>query len=82
MVEEMPQPHINAPKAMVLAVIIGSSSSFVFLIALLFCIKNVEDVISSSAGALLGAINQATGESSLLCQARTTTGWSIAESVS
>ena len=64
MVEEMPQPHINAPKAMVLAVIIGSSSSFVFLIA------------------LLGAINQATGESSLLCQARTTTGWSIAESVS
>ncbi|KII95549.1 hypothetical protein PLICRDRAFT_170188 [Plicaturopsis crispa FD-325 SS-3] len=61
MVEEMPQPHINAPKAMVLAVIIGSVSSFIFLIILLFCITAVEDVISSSAGALLAAIYQATG---------------------
>ncbi|KAK4701505.1 choline transport protein, partial [Phenoliferia sp. Uapishka_3] len=61
MVGEMPSPHINAPKAMVLAVLIGSSSSFVFLVVLLFCITDVDGVISSSAGALLGAIYQATG---------------------
>lgn len=62
MVEEMPNPSVNAPKAMVLAVIIGSSSSFVFLICLLFCIKDVDAVISGSSGALLGAMYQATGE--------------------
>jgi choline transport protein len=60
MVEEMPKPHINAPRAMVLAVIIGASSSFVFLIIILFCIKNVDTVISSPAGALIEAIYQGT----------------------
>lgn len=44
--------------------VIGSSSSFVFLVVLLFCITNVNGVIESSAGALLGAIYQATGSSS------------------
>ncbi|KAM0755145.1 amino acid transporter [Meredithblackwellia eburnea MCA 4105] len=61
MVEEMPRPHINAPRAMVLAVLIGSSTSFIFLMVILFCIKDVDDVITSSAGALLAAIYQGTG---------------------
>lgn len=58
MVEEMPRPHINAPRAMVAAVVIGASSSFVFLICLLFCITDVEVVNTSASGALLAAISQ------------------------
>ncbi|WVF68676.1 hypothetical protein IAT40_003448 [Kwoniella sp. CBS 6097] len=61
MVEEMPNPHLNAPKTMILAVCIGASSSFVFLICLLFGIKDVDMVNSSSAGALLESMYQATG---------------------
>jgi amino acid transporter len=61
MVEEMPRPHINAPRVMVAAVCIGASSSFIFLICLLFSIKDVESVNSSSAGALLESMYQATG---------------------
>jgi len=60
MVEEMPNPHRNAPFAMVLAVIIGSVSSFIFLICLLFTITDVDTLLESSAGALIGAIYQAT----------------------
>ncbi|WWD20084.1 hypothetical protein CI109_104558 [Kwoniella shandongensis] len=61
MVEEMPNPHINAPKTMIFAVLIGASSSFVFLICLLFSIKSVDLVNTSSAGPLLESMYQATG---------------------
>ncbi|WVQ79456.1 hypothetical protein IAT38_001555 [Cryptococcus sp. DSM 104549] len=61
MVEEMPNPHINAPKTMILAVCIGASSSFIFLICLLFGIKDVDSVNTSAAGALLESMYQATG---------------------
>jgi amino acid transporter len=60
MVEEMPNPHINAPRVMILAVCIGASSSFIFLVCLLFCISDVDLVNSSSAGPLLEAMYQAT----------------------
>jgi choline transport protein len=60
MVEEMPNPHLNAPKTMVAAVLIGASSSFVFLICLLFSMQDVDLVNSSSAGALLESMYQAT----------------------
>jgi amino acid transporter len=60
MVEEMPMPHINAPRVMILAVCIGASSSFIFLVCLLFCITDVDLVNSSSAGPLLEAMYQAT----------------------
>lgn len=60
MVEEMPNPHINAPKTMVAAVLIGASSSFVFLICLLFSMQDIDLVNSSSAGALLESMYQAT----------------------
>ncbi|ELU42234.1 choline transporter [Rhizoctonia solani AG-1 IA] len=59
-VEEMPSPHIHAPRAMILAVLIGATSSFAFLIVLLFCLKDVDAVIASPAGALLEIIYQAT----------------------
>lgn len=60
MVEEMPNPHLNAPKTMVAAVLIGAGSSFVFLICLLFCMQDIDLVNSSSAGALLESMYQAT----------------------
>nr|ODN91204.1 choline transporter [Cryptococcus depauperatus CBS 7841] len=60
MVEEMPLPHINAPRTMMLAVCIGASSSFIFLICLLFSISDIESVNTSSAGALLESMYQAT----------------------
>ncbi|GAA5938478.1 hypothetical protein JCM10213_003305 [Rhodosporidiobolus nylandii] len=61
MVEEIPEPHINVPRAMLLAVVVGASSSFVFLMVLLFVMTDVDAVISSSAGALLETIYQSTG---------------------
>jgi choline transport protein len=61
MVEEMPNPHVNAPRVMILAVCIGAASSFVFLICLLFSIQNVDLVNTSAAGALLESMYQATG---------------------
>lgn len=60
MVEEMPQPHRNAPIAMVLAVVIGSVSSFIFLLVLLFSMGDVNGVLESTSGPLIGAIYQAT----------------------
>lgn len=45
---------------MVAAVLIGASSSFVFLICLLFSMQDIDLVNSSSAGALLESMYQAT----------------------
>lgn len=61
MVEEIPQPHINVPRAMILAVVVGASSSFVLLIALLFVMTDINAVISSPAGCLAEICYQATG---------------------
>lgn len=61
MVEEVPQPHLNIPKAMIWAVCIGASSSFVVLMVLLFVMNDYDAVVSSSAGALLEIMYQATG---------------------
>ncbi|POY71522.1 hypothetical protein BMF94_5443 [Rhodotorula taiwanensis] len=61
MVEEIPQPHINVPRAMILAVIVGAGSSFVLLIALLFVMTDINAVISSPAGCLAEICYQATG---------------------
>ncbi|GAA6040306.1 hypothetical protein JCM8097_009411 [Rhodosporidiobolus ruineniae] len=61
MVEEIPEPHINVPRAMILAVLVGAGSSFIFLMVLLFVMTDVDAVISSSAGALLETMYQSTG---------------------
>ncbi|CEQ42615.1 SPOSA6832_04457 [Sporobolomyces salmonicolor] len=61
MVEEVPQPHINIPNAMLLAVTIGASSSFIVLVCLLFVMKDYDGVVSSAAGPLLEILYQATG---------------------
>jgi amino acid transporter len=50
MVEEIPQPRTNGPKAIYLAVVCGAASGFVFMIVCLFCIQNVGHVINSPTG--------------------------------
>lgn len=60
MCSEMPRPHLNAPRAMLLAPAIGAASSWIVLVVLLFCLNNYDDVVSSGAGPLLTIIYQAT----------------------
>lgn len=50
MVEEIPQPRKNAPKAIYLAVICGAVSGFIFMVVCLFCIQNINLVINSPTG--------------------------------
>lgn len=61
MIDEMPQPHINAPLAMILAPIIGSLTGFVILITFLFVLKDFDTVAEGTAGPLLEIIYQALG---------------------
>lgn len=60
MIEEIPQPHIQGPRIMIYCVGIGMLTGFVFLSCLLFCVKNVDDVIGSNAGPLLQILIDAT----------------------
>ncbi|GAC97640.1 amino acid permease [Pseudozyma hubeiensis SY62] len=60
LVDEIDQPSINAPRAMILAVAIGASSTFVVLMVFLFVLQDFTAVTESPAGALLEIIYQAT----------------------
>lgn len=46
---------------MVASVIIGSTTSLIFFIALLYCVTDVNEIVTSPAGALLALLFQATG---------------------
>ncbi|CBQ73186.1 related to GABA permease [Sporisorium reilianum SRZ2] len=59
-IDEIDRPHINAPKAMVLACLIGGTSSFLVLIAVLAGISDMERVISAGAAGIVEAFLQAT----------------------
>ncbi|GAC75965.1 amino acid transporters [Moesziomyces antarcticus T-34] len=61
LVDEIDRPAINAPRAMILAVAIGASSTFIVLMVFLFVLRDFDAVIESSAGALLEIIYQAVG---------------------
>lgn len=61
MIEEIPQPHIRGPKIMLACIVIGMVTGFVFLSALLFCIKDIDTVISASYGPILQIFYDATG---------------------
>ncbi|BFZ60328.1 hypothetical protein YB2330_001364 [Saitoella coloradoensis] len=83
MVEEIHDPSRNAPKAMVLAVVIGLVTGLMFLIALLFALTDVDAVISGTAGPLLSIFYQATNNKAgaicldmfpIVCMAFATTG--------
>jgi choline transport protein len=50
MVEEIPAPRRNAPKAIYLAVICGAVSGFIFMLVCLFCIQNLDLVLNSPTG--------------------------------
>ncbi|KAI8674397.1 hypothetical protein NCS57_00337000 [Fusarium keratoplasticum] len=50
MVEEIPSPRRNAPKAMYLSVICGAVSGFLFMVACLFGIQDIDQVIDSPTG--------------------------------
>ncbi|CAM1508820.1 Fc.00g025590.m01.CDS01 [Cosmosporella sp. VM-42] len=50
MVEEMPSPRRNAPKAIYLSVICGAVSGFIFMMACLFCIQDFDRVLDSPTG--------------------------------
>ncbi|KAI9711024.1 MAG: hypothetical protein M1820_002462 [Bogoriella megaspora] len=50
MTEEMLQPRKHAPQAIVLSVWMGSITGFIFLIAVCFCIGDIETTATSSTG--------------------------------
>lgn len=50
MVEEIPQPRVNAPRAMYLAVIGGAISGFIFMVAALFSIQDLDTVLAAPSG--------------------------------
>lgn len=60
MIDEMPQPAKNAPKIMVMAIGMGAVTSWIFMVIILFCLRDFEAVIGSPLGALLEIYYQAT----------------------
>ncbi|BEJ14245.1 hypothetical protein CspHIS471_0400120 [Cutaneotrichosporon sp. HIS471] len=61
MVEEIPQPSKNAPRVMVMAVGLGTITSWIFMVVLLFCLTDFDAVAASPNGPLLTIYHQATG---------------------
>lgn len=59
-IDEIDRPHINAPKAMVLSCLIGGTSAFLVLIAVLSGISNMDNVIAAGAAGIVEAFYQAT----------------------
>lgn len=47
---EIPNPSKEGPPLMIYAVLIGFSTGFVFLTTLLFCMKDIDDVIKAAEG--------------------------------
>ena len=60
MIEEIPDPSREGPKIMIYCVAIGLFTGFVFLSVLLFVLKDVNNVISSTAGPVLQIFFDAT----------------------
>ncbi|KLT42444.1 amino acid transporter [Cutaneotrichosporon oleaginosum] len=60
LVEEMPRPYIHAPRVMVLAIVLGAATSWVFMIVILFSLQDFDTVLSATTGPLLQIYYQAT----------------------
>lgn len=60
MVEEIPQPSKNAPRVMIMAVGLGAVTSWIFMVVLLFCLRDFEAVLASPTGPILTIYYQAT----------------------
>ena len=69
-IEEIPNPSRNAPVVMLLAVMLGATTSWIFVLVLLFVLKDFQTVIDSPTGPLLQiyyqALNNRTGATCLL----------------
>ncbi|KAF1349528.1 amino acid/polyamine transporter I [Delphinella strobiligena] len=61
LVEEMPRPRYDAPRTMIIAVIMGTVTGFIFCICVLFSISDVDEVVSSSFGPIITIFAQASG---------------------
>ncbi|KAF5672512.1 choline permease [Fusarium heterosporum] len=48
--EEMPNPSRDAPRAMMLAVVIGGVTGFVFILVILFCLTDPATILATSTG--------------------------------
>lgn len=60
MIEEIPNPHRQGPKIMLYCIVIGMVTGFIFLSSLLFCVNNIDDVITASWGPVLQIFMDAT----------------------
>ncbi|BCS28444.1 uncharacterized protein APUU_70014S [Aspergillus puulaauensis] len=60
MIEEIPQPCIRGPRIMIACVAMGLGTGFLFLVCLLFIIKDVDAVVSSPTGPLAEIYLEAT----------------------
>ncbi len=60
MIEEIPNPQKQGPRIMIMCILIGMFTGFVFLTCLLFVLDDVDTVISSTAGPLLQILYDAT----------------------
>lgn len=60
MIEEIPNPQREGPRIMIMCILIGMFTGFIFLSCLLFVLKDVDTVISSAAGPLLQILFDAT----------------------
>ncbi|KAK5090366.1 hypothetical protein LTR05_000538 [Lithohypha guttulata] len=59
--EEIPEPHLKAPKILIYCILIGMFTGWVFLSCLLFVLTDIDSVVTSTAGPLLEIFYQATG---------------------
>lgn len=60
MVEEIPKPAKNAPRIMMIAVGLGSVTAWIFMIVLLFSLRDFEAVAAAPTGPLLQIYYQST----------------------
>lgn len=68
MTEEMKSASKEAPKAIVLAVILGAVTGFAFLVTLCFCIGDIEETASTSTGVpVIQIIYDSTGSKAATC---------------
>ncbi|TWU71185.1 hypothetical protein ED733_001478 [Metarhizium rileyi] len=82
MIEEIPDPQRQGPKIMLYCIGIGMVTGFIFLSGILFCVNNIDNVLSATWGPLLEIFMQATKSKAgstcllifpLLCMVFTTT---------
>ncbi|KAK3325134.1 amino acid/polyamine transporter I [Apodospora peruviana] len=60
MIEEIPRPQVQGPRIMLYCIVIGMVTGFIFLSCLLFCVDDVDQVISAAEGPLLRIFMDAT----------------------